>query len=237
MVEISEFITFGEFNSKKEGFYLIERDAPSPDEKEIIENIPFSQGVHDFSMILGERIFQNRKISYTFWLPSRMYAQRKLIEQDVKRKLMMNGINQLHDKHDESFYWLGKCEEVKIDDDEETKTLEVKIVFDCYPFMLSEQEYFTDVWNTFNFNHHVSVFTKYTIVGTKEIFLINTGDTSISPTIITDSDIQIILKGQTYYFTKGENKDFLMKLERGINHLKIAGSGTIKFRFRVEVMG
>lgn len=237
MVEIVEHIKFGDFDSREEGFYLTERDAPSPDEKEIIENIPFMQGVHDFSMILNERIFNNRKISYTFWLPNRMYGQRKLIEQDTKRKLMMNGTAMLYDSHDESFYWLGKCEEVKVIDDEETKTLEVRISFDCYPFMLADSEFFTDVWDTFNFNHHVSVFTKYFIRTSKKIFLINTGDASISPTIITDSDMRITLRGQQYTFKTGENKDFLMKLERGLNVLEILGTGTIRFRFRTEVMG
>lgn len=237
MVEIKEHIRFMDFNSKEEGYYLIDRDAPSPDEKEIIEDIPFMQGVHDFSMLLGERIFKNRKITYEFWLPNRFYDQRKLLEQRVKRQLMMHGISQLFDTHDESFYWLGKCEEVKVDDNEETHTLTVKITFDCYPFMIASESYFTDIWDTFNFNHHVANWTKYVIQGEKEIFLINTGDTSLSPTVITDSDMKIILRGQTYSFKKGENKDFLMKLERGVNYLKIVGTGTIQFRFNAEVMG
>lgn len=237
MVEINERITFNEFDSKKLGLYLIERDAVSPSEKEIVETIPFMQGVHDFSMLLGERIFDNRLITYTFFRPQTDYYERKLLEQEIKRKLMMNGILHLYDSHDESFYWYGKCKSVEVDDSEENRSLTVKIVFDVYPFMLSKNDYFDDVWDTFNFNHHVANWTKYLIKGKKKIFLINNGDTSLSPTIITDSDMKIILRDKTYTFKKGENKDFLMKLERGINELTIYGNGVIKFRYRTEVMG
>lgn len=56
MIEIVEYMAKGRFNSKEHGFYIIEHDAPSAEEVEIIEQIPFMQGQYDFSMLTGERI-------------------------------------------------------------------------------------------------------------------------------------------------------------------------------------
>ena len=47
-LEINEYIQFMGFNSKNEKLYLIERNAPTPEEKEILKDIPFKQGVLDF---------------------------------------------------------------------------------------------------------------------------------------------------------------------------------------------
>src|SRR5699024_11943405 len=63
MIEIKEQIEVNKFNSKRLGLYLLNRDAPTPEEKEIIEDLPYSQGVLDFSMIMGERMFDNRTLT------------------------------------------------------------------------------------------------------------------------------------------------------------------------------
>ena len=48
MIEIVEYMAKGRFNSKEHGFYIIEHDAPSAEEVEIIEQIPFMQGQYDY---------------------------------------------------------------------------------------------------------------------------------------------------------------------------------------------
>lgn len=44
ITKIKEYIKFGDFNSRDSGWYLQKREAPTPDEKEIVESIPFMQG-------------------------------------------------------------------------------------------------------------------------------------------------------------------------------------------------
>ena len=58
ITKIKEYITFGDFDSRKSGWYLQKREAPTPDEKEIVESIPYMQGELDFSSALGERVFE-----------------------------------------------------------------------------------------------------------------------------------------------------------------------------------
>ena len=45
ITQIKEYIQFSDFNSKDAGWYLQSRDAPTPDKKEIVEQIPYLQGV------------------------------------------------------------------------------------------------------------------------------------------------------------------------------------------------
>src|SRR5690625_1096386 len=60
------------------GMWLIDRQAPTPTEKEILESIPFMQGSYDFSNILGERVFENRQLTYVFEIQKRDYERRKI---------------------------------------------------------------------------------------------------------------------------------------------------------------
>ena len=66
ITKIKEYISFGDFNSRDAGWYLQKREAPTPDEKEIVESIPYMQGELDFSSALGERVFESREITYEF---------------------------------------------------------------------------------------------------------------------------------------------------------------------------
>lgn len=186
---IKEVIQANQFNSGNEGLYLLDRDAPSPAEKEIIEDVPHSQGIQDYSMIFGEPKFKNREHTYKFLAPNVTYDKRKIAEQNIKRKLMMNGIGPIYDTHDAGYYWLGKCTSVKVEDDADFNELTVTIKFNVYPFMFTIKSWFDDVWDTFNFDRDVANFTKYQIKGEREIVLFNTGDITVTPTIIVEGGV------------------------------------------------
>lgn len=186
---ITEIIQANQFNSGNEGMYLVERDAPSPKEKEIIEDVPHSQGVLDFSMIFGERKFKNRVHTYEFIRPDTIYAKSKVVEQDLKRKLMMNSTGPIFDTHDHGYYWLGKCIDVDVEDDREYNRMLITIKFDVYPFMLTIKSWFDDVWDTFNFDRDVANFTKYEVKGEREIVLFNSGDITVTPVVVTQGGV------------------------------------------------
>ena len=183
MIEIKEQIQVNQFNSKKLGLYLIDRDAPTPEEKEIIEDLPYSQGVLDFSMIMGERMFDNRTLTYEFIAIEKSYEARKPLERQIKRDLMMNGIVPIYDTHDLGYFWLGKCESVEVEDDHETGRLRVTIEFDVYPFLYTVKSWFDDAWDSFNFDTDVANWTKYQVNGERTIELVNNGDITITPII------------------------------------------------------
>lgn len=237
ITQIKEYIRFGDFNSKDAGWYLQSRDAPTPDKKEIVEQIPYLQGVLDFSDVLGEVFFDRREITYEFKLPNKDYPDRKLAERFIKSSLATKSESQLFDTHDSRYYWLAKVKSIKVTDVPLKKHLIATIVFICYPFAFHVDNYFDDVWDTFDFENDFSNWTKWQINGQNEIFFINGGDTSVSPTIICNNEITLIdKKGKTYKFKNGENKDFVLSLAPGINRFTAKGYGSISLHFNMEVM-
>ena len=237
ITQIKEYIQFGDFNSKDAGWYLQSRDTPTPDKKEIVEQIPYLQGVLDFSDVLGEVFFDRREITYEFKLPNKDYPDRKVAERFIKSSMTTKSESQLFDTHDKRYYWLGKVKSIKVTDVPLKKHLIATIVFICYPFAFHVDNYFDDVWDTFDFENDFSNWTKWNINGQKEIYFVNGGDTSVSPTVICTNDISLIdKKGKTYKFKKGENVDFVLSVKPGINRFTAKGNGTISLRFNAEVM-
>jgi hypothetical protein len=237
VVEIKEMIEFADFNTKENNLYLVSREAPTPEEKEIIEDIPFMQGVLDFSMILGDRIFENREIKYEFLLIDSGYCDRATFETMLKQKLMPCGQQKLYDSHDNGYYWLGKCKEITVEHDHRFDLMRATIVFDCYPFMFTIANYFDDVWDSFDFDNGIAGFTKYKIDGKKEIILINTSSIKIGPEVEVTSDMKVTIDGQTYLYKGGISTSLSMELQPGINKITVEGDGTIRFRWHAEVMG
>ncbi|MGF0070960.1 hypothetical protein [Streptococcus orisratti] len=234
---IKEYIQFGDFDSRVEGWYLQKRDAPTPDEKEIIESIPYMQGALDFSAILGERVFEPREITYEFKLPNTAYEDRKVAERYIKSSMTTKTERKLRDSHDRRYYWLGKIKSIRVADDPIKKNLVATIIFKCYPFAFHEDNYFDDVWDTFDFDNDFSTWTKWEINGERNIYFINSGDISTSPVIECSNPFTLTTSdGTVYKFAKGNNDDFALVLQPGVNYFKAQGNGTIAMHYNVEVM-
>lgn len=236
-INIKEYIEFMDFNSKSEGFYLVERHAPTPDEKSIIKNLPYRQGVLDFSMLLGERVFENREISFKFKLFDTPYSQAKLIESNIKQKLMQHGNQKLFDTAIPGHYWFGKCKSVEVEQDYKFKNIEVDIVFDCYPYMFYDEEYFTDIWDDFSLEYGVARYTRFKVDGKLNTTIGNAGSVSVKPEIEADTWLKVVLNGETFNIKPGKNYDFYLSIKPGANPIYFEGNGTIIFRFNEEVMG
>lgn len=233
---ITEGFTYVGESTMSKGLRLVGRDAPSPAEKTIIENLPFVQGVYDFSAILGERVFENRTITYQFLLLESAYGTRKLAEISLKKWLVTPQIQRLYDTHDYGYYWLGKFSQVSVEDSQRDGTIIVTATFDCYPFMIGELAEGNDIWDEFNFELDVAQDTEYVINGIKTIKLYNVGSNGVSPKITSTAAMAITKNGQQFNVPVGESKSDLLRLEIGENILTIVGSGTIKFEFYKEVM-
>ncbi len=236
MTQITEYFSFGDFNSKTEGFYILEHDAPSPDEKEIIEDIPYMQGVYDFSMLLGERVFENRTVTFKIAKFMAPYADRKKAAQDTKNKLMLNGILPVADSYLDSCHWLGKCKSVDPDDDQERNKLTLTVVFDCYPFAIRNATSYSDEFDVDYFTDGVDAWTGFHVVSYRKILLFNTGNTRISPTAVASKKMTLKSGGASIQLLPGENKDFFFKLEIGVNEIELIGTGHVSFYVEQEVM-
>lgn len=235
-LEINEYIEFMDFNSKKEGLLLLNRYAPTPEEKSVIKNIPYQQGVLDFSFILGERVYENREITYEFLLIGKSYNDRKIFERNLKHKLMRHGNQRLYESYNFGFFWLVKCKSVEIEQDYKFGNLKATIVFDSYPYIFSNNNYFADFWDDFYFDSNVANYTKFAINGTKEIVVGNGGTISVKPEIIANTNFKIDFNGEIFNIKKGTTNDYYFSLKPGANTMKVTGNGVLQFRYRYEVM-
>ena len=236
-IEIKEYIEMGRFNSKKAGYYVLEHDTPSPDEQEIIESIPFMQGVYDFSMLLGERVFDNRKVTVKLVRPLTVYDDRKRLEQQAKEELMLAEIQPIYDSWLDGCHWLGKCESISAEDKQETNSLVLTVVFNCYPFALKNASGYSDEFDLDYFVDGIDQWTGFRIAGKRRILLINEGVNATSPILFSNNSMELITEdGEKVQIKKGENQDLFFKLKRGENYLTIIGNGHLHFTTETEVM-
>ena len=235
-IKIKEGITFNGFDTRENDMHLIDRSAPTPAEKEIIESVPFAHGVYDFSNILGERIFDNRPISYTFQIYEHDYDRRKHEQTVLENKLLGTHITRLEDSYDEDYYYLGKCVSVNTTDDHVYNRLIVVVEFDCYPFKISKLPEGHDIWDEFNFELDVAQVIEFGVNGTRDITLYNAGASSVVPTIIASSEFTIEKGTVSVTVPSGASKSDLIRLQSGENKLKVTGNGTIEFDFYKELI-
>ncbi len=242
---INEYIVFGKFNSKEQGYYLITRDAPTPSEKSVTENLNYMNGVLDFSEVTGERLYSNRTITYTFTKFNVDYSMRKVLENQAKKLLMADYNSRLYDSHDIGYYWLGKCQSVKVTDEADKRELTLQITFDVYPFAYKDSsESNTDDWDSFDLVDGFVQKLDFHIVGNRTLNIFNNGQNRITPTVNCDSPFTItvtVMNGGmeqdiTFKFDKNKNHDYLFSLDRGDNILKVNGNGNISFVIKIEEM-
>lgn len=232
----TEGFRFADVDTAAEGLYLIERSAPSPKEKEITVDLPYTNGVLDFSMIGDNRFFDRRTIEYNLQLFDTVYHDRKLVEQEYKRRLMLPGVLSLYDTHDKGYHWIGKCSSVSVDDTEDEQTLEVKVKFDCYPFAIMDKVEGNDRWNDVFFPHWVFQKTRYTVNGELSIGLYNIGGAAVLPDIVVTGSIAIEGPFGIVNVTEGSYSDTQVALTVGANSLTLTGTGTVEFIFHREEM-
>ncbi|GAW63381.1 hypothetical protein FC65_GL001619 [Ligilactobacillus acidipiscis DSM 15836] len=232
-----ESFTFGEYNSMDNRMFMANREAPTPSEREIVESVPYMQGVYDFSQLNGgERYFDNREITYQVMLFEQDYPTRKYAEKEIKRQLMPLGIQPLYDSHDNGCHWLGKCKSVTVDDDAEKGTLACTVVFDCYPFAISNDDAGADIWDNVYFPQWFFQTTEYRVDDKTEINLYNWGSRAVHCSIDVSGNVTITGDFGEIALSQGHYQDTQMVLAVGNNKMSMDGRAVVKFGFYVEVM-
>lgn len=232
--QIHEGFQRGNRHTRDFKMWLVDRKAPTPEEKSIVENLPFVQGEYDFSTILGGRIYNNRPLTYQFEILNRDYQSRKTIQTSLENWLMKGGYEFLYDTHDPGYYWIAKC--MRVNTADTYGGLTVNIEFDAYPFKISGLAEGNDIWDTFNFELDVSQITEFAVNGSIDIALYNVGASNLTPTIKASAPMTIIKDGVTYNVGAGETKSYEFALKQGENRLTIQGNGTIEFLFYKELI-
>lgn len=234
--ELLEGIIVEDFDSRKERLWLQDRSSPYPEMKEIKEPLAFAHGDVDFSRALGEFFYENRPLEYSFYLLEKIKESRQTYEIKLQNWLQSKGFTKIYDTSKYGYYYMGKCINVNVTDDHVYKRLLVTISFDIYPFMISESEEGHDIWDEINFELDVFQPTKFEVNGSKDIVLVNSGSTSVAPTVVTDAAFTIRKDNVEYQFGSGTTEIDSFRLMSGENRMTVEGNGNIEFKFYKELI-
>ena len=229
------------FNHKKSfddySLHLIDVDIGYPEKKEISVTVPYMNGNYDFSSVYGEDTYSNRQVKVKFALKSPYNKTRTLLNiqyDKVVDWLFSSGISDLKIDYVE-YSFSAKVKAIS----SKTKFLNtesIEVTFECYPFRKPELFEGDDIWDEFNFELDVAQSVDFNVVGSKRISLINVGAIAVTPTVICDTNLEVIHNEITYKFTSGMTKDYRFKLNKGDNIITVIGTGNISFKFKKEVI-
>lgn len=214
--------------------YIDESDTSPPSPNEIAVEIPFMQGVYDFTGMFSEVTYPERELKYYVDIieeSSRDLTATKIL---LENWLLGKQKNILKDDRLLGYYYLAKCTSIKENDDVDYTRLE--ITFTAYPFKIKKWNEGECLWDEFCFLTDCLQSTTFDVQGALQVCIINYGSRNITPTVITDTPMKIIKNDIEYFLEAGETKDYRLELEKGEQLITIVGNGTIKFEFKVEVI-
>lgn len=230
--------TFGGLNSYKDfGLTIERRKIGNPSKIKRTERVPFSNQIYDFSNLYNGQEFDERSISYDINIAcgdksSHFYD----FETEVVNWLMGKpGKQVLTDDLVPGYYFLAEVVD-GIDTDFIFVGGRSRLRFTAYPFKISELEEGNDIWDTFNFLNDYSQMTKFNVNGSKVVTLYNQSATTVTPQIVSSSNMTIKIGNSTYEIPKGITKSHDFMLSQNENKLTIEGTGTIEFKFYKELI-
>lgn len=231
-VEFNNLKSFDDFELKTKS---IEVSYPTP--KVIKESVPFQNGEYDFTELYGETTYENRSIKVTFQYDGFKAATRTRLNSfytKVINWLYNSGENELIIDYEIGVF---KGRVVNVSSIEILSGLgEITVEFDCYPFRTFKYTEGDIPWDDFNFELDCFQETKFDVIGSKTINMINTGSRRITPTVICSGSFNIVKDSITYKFNPGTTTDWRFLLDKGSNNLILNGTGNIEFVFRKEIL-
>lgn len=212
------------------------RSISNPDKKKILEEIPFSNKVLDFSELYGEQTYSERTVSYVLNLiGTQSTEQSAYYLQTVMTNLLMDKQQfRLYDDIFPGYYFLA---EVRggTSFTENSYAGKLQVDFICYPFKIKTAKEGSLYWDDYSVLDYYQE-SSYSISGTKTIELMNNGIASVVPKV-TASSSMIVKKGNTTItFPTGTNESDSFVIDKGMNYLTVTGNGTIDFEFHKEMI-
>jgi hypothetical protein len=210
------------------------KNISPPKKIKIKESVPFMQGSYDFSNLYGEQTYEERQLNYVLNLQCRSKVELNTKKIKILDWLMNSFKTVLKDDAILGYYFNAECEDVEFK--ESGSYAEITVSFIAYPFKISLYDEGNIPWNDFNFELDYMQETKFDVVGSKNIGIINSSSKKITPTVICTAPFDLIKDGIIYKFNTGSTKDWRFNLDKGINNLTVNGNGNIEFLFRKEVL-
>lgn len=230
--------TFNGHHSSEFGLKVMsDKSFTLPSKNKVTVQLPYTSGLQDLSSLYGDISLGERTITFPCRLPCGInnYMRLQASLRNIQNWLMnTTGKVKLVDDIEPSFYYLGEVETGPTVTSNAIFTT-ITITFNCYAYKLYEVNR-SDLWDPFDFEYSIAQIFEYDVDGSKQLDLINGGET-IAPLIIdADSTFKIDIGGQQFDVSKGKDVYNEIELKPGANHLFLQGTGHVSFDWYEEVI-
>lgn len=213
---------------------LVERQTPPPEDKELRDSAALMQGEYDFSMMTGERLAKNRPLTYVYKGHEYNKQHQLFDKMMLENWLLCGGYSNLEGKHEDPYYYYAKCVSVAMSEDTYSPAAIYTITFDAYPYKIKKTREGSPFWDDYDISDYYQEY-KFEVNGSKAIEMMNTGNVGISPKIITDSPMTVVIDGRSISLPTGQSESDEIRFEKGMSTFTVTGNGTIEFEWYKEV--
>ena len=223
----------GDKHTEKDwGLIWADLSIPSPELKTHTFEVPGANGIIDVTDRMGGIKYKNRLLAFSFVNKDMSIADWHSLYSEIANHCHGKVMKLILDS-DPAFYWVGRIVVDSSKQDQMHSVLTIAIDAEPYKYDLLES---TDrwLWGSFNFrNGIIRNYNKLEVNTSTTIDVIGTGK-NIVPTIICSRTMTLLFEGKTYPLRIGENKDYGIIIQNGINTMRFttSGSGTVSILFR-----
>lgn len=233
-------LTFnGKHSYRDFGLIITERDIGYPSKIKNTERVPYSNIDYDFSGIYGGQEYTERQLKYTFTVMGHNHTKQEYYSMATSILRWLFSINQKSPLTDDlipNCYFMAEAVNEPSGDFIRNFNGTLEVVFTAYPFMVNELPEGNDIWDSFNFYLDYAQDTSFTVNGSLDVTVYNSGVEIVYPKIVASTSMRIVRGNTTYNIPVGSTTSYDFPLLVGENKFKVVGSGKISFGFYKELM-
>jgi len=221
---------------EKWGISVKSRNIGKPNKKKVLESIPWSSEVLDFSNLYGEDNYEERPLQYVLNLigTKKDRITTRFLETEFDNFIMNKQRVKLVDEAIPGYYFL-----VDIREGTDFSPLfnfgEMTVNWMAYPFKIKQAREGSKYWDDYTILDYYQE-SEFTVNGSKTIELMNTGIASVVPLVTCTAPMTVEINGKQFKFTTGTFQSDKLVLRKGKNTLLLTGNGKIDFEFHKEVI-
>lgn len=202
--------SYGDF-----GLYLKSRKVSLPEQKSIRETVPFMNGFHDFSMLNGDSVWNERELEFSFDITHDTPADLDFFVSYVIDWLCSAQDVDIFDDTVFGYHWHGSYKNAKPAWDDSGLSVELTVYFAVYPFKIANEP------------------TTHTLAAGTHI--INNSGVAVAPYVRSDAVAAIQIGTYVSSIPANEEIQLEIDLKRGDNTVLITGDGTVTLSYFREV--
>lgn len=221
---------------EKWGITVKERNIGKPRKKKILETLPYTSKVLDFSNIYGSTAYEERPLQYVLNIigtqPNRIATG--FLETEFTNFIMSKQKIKLVDEVFPGYHFVAEVRE-GTDFSPLFNYGELLVNFEAYAFKIKEAKEGSPYWDDYTILDYYQE-VNFSVNGSRNIELMNNGSEVIFPKVTCSSQMKTKIRNKEITFPPGVTLSLDFELQIGMNYLEVTGNGDIDFEFHKELI-